>query len=270
MEPAGTHPGPIGLNAVLRSKDTLPNLKQVIADSGLTEKRETFNRPLHQLRIDVVKQYHTKVPKPEPIKAGRHQQKLIAYAGMLLAHWTPQHLQTKPPDATEQALAEQSTKASKYRWKVNAILPDGSLQVQCPQCAGRASTNAKTWALRNHPHKPRPELPVSARIDDEYCCQGMVTVKVEHLDTYQRIPWGTPAWFMRYGNRMQIENVNGMLKSRRGLQGGWCQVLNKTGYNLGALTLAVAHNLRERKRYRHRQQQKTALPKATTGHRPGA
>ena len=125
----------------------------------------------------------------------------------------------------------------------------------------RASTNAKTWALRNHPHKPRPELPVSARIDDEYCCQGMVTVKVEHLDTYQRIPWGTPAWFMRYGNRMQIENVNGMLKSRRGLQGGWCQVLNKTGYNLGALTLAVAHNLRERKRYRHRQQQKTACQK---------
>ena len=78
-------PGPIGLNAVLRSKDTLPNLKQVIADSGLTEKRETFNRPLHQLRLDVVKQYHTKVPKPEPVKTGRHQQKLIAYAGMLLA-----------------------------------------------------------------------------------------------------------------------------------------------------------------------------------------
>ena len=63
---------------------------------------------------------------------------------------------------------------------------------------------------------------------------------------------------MRYGNRLQIENVNGMLKSRGGLKDGWNQVLNKTGYNLGALALAVAHNLRERKRYRHRQQQKTA------------
>ena len=268
LEPAGTHPGPVGLNAVLRSKETLPNLKQVIADSGLTEKRETFNRPLHQLRIDVVKQYHTKVPKPDPIKAGRHQQKLIAYAGMFLAHWTPQHLQTKPPDATEQALAEQSAKASKFRWIVNAVLPDGSLQGECPQCAGRASTNAKTWALRNHPHKPRPELPVSALIDDEYCCKGMVTVKVEDLDTYQRIPWGTPAWFMRYRNRNQIENVNGMLKSRGGLKDGWCQVLNKTGYNLGALTLAVAHNLREQKRYRHRQQQKTACQRQPTNTDP--
>ena len=82
----------------------------------------------------------------------------------------------------------------------------------------------------------------------------------------QRIPWGTPAWFVRYRNRMQIENVNGMLKSRGGLKDGWCQVLNKTGYNLGALTLAVAHNLRERKRYRHRQKQKTACqrPPANT------
>ena len=268
LEPAGTHPGPTGLNAILRSKDTLPALEQVIADAGLTEKKETFNRPLHQMRMDVVKQYHTKVPKPDPIKAGRHQQQLISYAGMFLAKWTPQNLQTLPPDITEQALAEHCTRASKYRWKVNAILPDGSLQLQCPQCAGRVATNAKTWALRNHPHKPRPSMPVSALIDEEYCCKGMVTVKVEHLDTYQRIPWGTRAWLMRYRNRNQIENVNGMLKSRGGLKDGWCQVLNKTGYNLGALALAVAHNLRERKRYRHRQQQKTACQRQPTNTDP--
>ena len=85
-----------------------------------------------------------------------------------------------------------------------------------------------------------------------------MTIPVDRLDTYQRIPWGTPAWFARYARRNQIENVNGMLKDRHGLQDGWCRILNQTGNTLGLLVLAVAHNLRERKRYRHRLQQKTA------------
>ena len=75
---------------------------------------------------------------------------------------------------------------------------------------------------------------------------------------WETCPWGTPAWFMRYGNRLRIENVNGMLKNRGGLKDGWCRVLNNTGNTLGVLVLAVAHNLREEKRYKHRQQQKTA------------
>ena len=101
---------------------------------------------------------------------------------------------------------------------------------------------------------PDSTVPLVALIDDEYCCQGTVTIPVEQLDTYQKIPWGTPAWFARYANRNQIENVNGMLQSRGSLKDGWCRILNKTGQTLGVLVLAIAHNLRERRRYRHRQQ----------------
>ncbi len=85
-----------------------------------------------------------------------------------------------------------------------------------------------------------------------------MTIPVDKLDTYQRIPWGTPVWLARYVRRNQIENVNGMIKDRHGLQDGWCRVLNQTGNTLGLLFLAIAHNLRERKRYEHRQQQTTA------------
>jgi hypothetical protein len=122
--------------------------------------------------------------------------------------------------------------------------------------------NQGTLQSRRNPQKhvkqPDKTVPRVALIDDEYCCRGTVTIPVDKLDTYQKIPWGTPAWFARYASRNQIENVNGMVKDRHGLQDGWCRILNQTGNTLGLLTLAIAHNLRERRRYRHRQQQKPA------------
>ena len=266
MEPANTHIGPPGLNVVLRSKDILTSLEQVIADPGFAEKREHFNRHVHQMRIDLVMKYgKSKVPKTETIKVGRPQQLVVSYAGMILAKYTPEHLLSISKTPTDEETVEHSTKLFKYRWTPIAILGDGSIRFQCPQCAGRVTTNAKTRVHYNadgtpnrHLKKPDSTVPLVARIKDEYCCRGTVTIPVEKLDTYQKIPWGTPAWFNRYANRNQIENVNGMLQNRGGLKDGWCRTLNKTGHTLGLLVLAIAHNVRERRRYRHRQQQKAA------------
>ena len=264
--PANAHPGPPAHNTVVNCQDILTKLEQVIADPGFSEKLQKFNRPLHQIGIDVMMKYGKgKNPKSKPIKAGHPQQQLIAYAGMILAVYTPQNLLSLSKDATEQEIEENSADLFKYRWTPIAILPDGSIRFRCPQCAGKITTNAKTRAHYNpdgtpkkHLKKPNHTVPRVALVDDEYCCGGTVTIPVDRLDTYQKIPWGTPAWFARYTRRNQIENVNGMLQDRGGLQDGWCRVLNQTGNTLGLLVIAIAHNLRERKRYKHRQQQKTA------------
>ena len=79
-------------------------------------------------------------------------------------------------------------------------------------------TSAKTRKLRRPRKRPVPYIP----IDDEYCCEGLVTIPVEDLDTYQQLPFGTPAWKTRSSHRLQIENVNGMLKNKGGLEDGWC------------------------------------------------
>ena len=72
---------------------------------------------------------------------------------------------------------------------------------------------------------------------------------MEQLDTYQHIPFGTPAWKKRYTRRMQIENFNNMVKTDGGLRHGWCRALGAIANNMGLLALTVAHNLRQAKSY---------------------
>ena len=72
---------------------------------------------------------------------------------------------------------------------------------------------------------------------------------MEQLDTYQHIPYGTPAWKKRYTRRMQIENLNNMVKNDGGLKDGWCRALGVIANNMGLLALTVAHNLRQAKSY---------------------
>ena len=57
MNPAGTNPGPIGVETVRRAREAAPKVNRVIADRGFTLKREKFLRELHKERIDVVMDY---------------------------------------------------------------------------------------------------------------------------------------------------------------------------------------------------------------------
>ena len=54
--------------------------------------------------------------------------------------------------------------------------------------------------------------------------------------------------------RVQIENLNGIVKDKNGLKDGWCRAFGLAAHNLGLLALLAAHNLRQTKRYHHRQQ----------------
>lgn len=66
VQPANTNIGPTGVNSVLRSKDILPNLNQVIVDPGFSDQRENFNRVLYQGGFDGMKDYRKRCPNPTP------------------------------------------------------------------------------------------------------------------------------------------------------------------------------------------------------------
>ena len=135
----------------------------------------------------------------------------------------------------------------------------GAIRIRCPQCDGRVMTSAKTWRYRHRRTKPRPnpDIPYVGAIEEEYCCRGTVTIPVEKLDTYQLVPYGTPAWKKSYNRRIQIENLNGIVKDRNGLKDGWCRAFGLAAHNLGLLVLLVAHNLRQAKRYLYRCRQQS-------------
>ena len=114
-----------------------------------------------------------------------------------------------------------------------------SLANRCSQCAGKVSTTAKTRKPRTT-NSDGPHLP----IEDEVCCVAFASVTVDLLDSFQRIPYGTLAWKQSYGRRNIIEKANSMLKDKGGLNAGWCRALGLAAQTIGALALAIVHNLK--------------------------
>ena len=237
-----------GLNAVRAALKAFPNLQEILADRGYTIYGEAFVRPLHLLGINVVMDYpdgHQNIVEIVKIGPEGQEQVLLRHCGTFLVEWTPEYYQVPPKHFTGEKLAEWYAERSKYRW-TPITKPDknGAIRFRCPQCGGKIKTNAKT---RSRSKRSQRKAPFAANIADEYeyCCQGTITIPVEELDTYQHIPYGTPAWKKRYGSRMQIENLNSLAKNDGGLKDGWCRALGQAAYNFGLLALLLAHNLRQ-------------------------
>ena len=240
VAPGATNPGPIGVGIVEQTQRIAPNLGEVVVDRGYSTKRKKFNRLVHALGINVVMDYTiTDIDHPKLIKVGRKGQRLLASCGDLFSPWLPEDKQIPP----ENADPDWYTKRALWRWKPNQNLQNGGKQFLCPQCAGKVATNAKTRIARA-PNSDGPFL----SIEDEYCCLGLASVSLALLDSFQRIPYGTLAWKQSYGRRNIIEKSNAMLKDKGGLNAGWCRAFGLAAHTIGALALAVVHNLKELKR----------------------
>ena len=236
-----------GLNAVLAAMEAFSHLEEVIADMGYTIYGEEFVRPLHQMGINVVMDYpqaHQKTIKAVTIEtANEGEQVLLLHCGTFLVEWTPEYFWVPPKNLTGDDLANWYTERAKYRWRpVGKPDKNGNIRFRCPQCDGRIKTNAKT---RSRSKRSRRKAPHAINIDQEYCCNGTITIPVEELDTYQHIPFGTPAWHKSYGRRLQIENLNSLVKNDGALEDGWCRALGKAAHNFGLLAVLLAHNLRQ-------------------------
>ena len=240
-----------GLNAVLAALELFPNITEVIADMGYTRYGEDFVRPLHRMGLNVVMDYdedHQKTMQLVEIGPEGKQQTVRLHCGTFFPIWLPEHLWTPPENLTGKHLRKWYADRAKYRYSpISKPDKNGAIRFMCPQCAGRITTNAKTRSRRRATHQRT--TPRVVNIDQEYCCDGTITIPVKQLDTYQHIPYGTPAWHKRYTRRMQIENLNNMFKNNGGLRHGWCRALGAIANNMGLLAIAVAHNLRQAKKH---------------------
>ena len=242
-----------GLHAVLVALNVFPNLEEIVADMGYTIYGKDFVRPLHQMGINVVMDYPDDHQETiDTVKIGpedEQKQILLLNCGTFLVEWTPESFWTAPKDLTGQALADWYAERDKYIWKpIGKPDKNGNIRFRCPQCDGRVKTSAKT-----HSRSKRSQRKASyaTPIDQEYCCNGTITIPVEELDTYQRIPFGTAAWKKSYGRRLQIENLNSLVKNDGALEDGWCRAFGEAAHNFGLLALLIAHNLRQPNNFDH-------------------
>ena len=258
-----------GLHAVLVALENFPNLEEIIADMGYTIYGEAFVRPLHQMGINVVMDYDEddqKKIKTVTIGPEDNEQILLLHCGAFLVEWTPEYFWIPPIHLTGKELAKWYAKRNKYLWKpITKPDKNGNIRFRCPQCDGRIKTNAKT---RSRSKRSRRDAPYGATIDQEYCCKGTLTIPVEELDTYQHIPFGTLAWKKSYGRRLQIENLNSLVKDKGGLKDGWCRALGEAAHNFGLLALLIAHNLRQPNNFDEDATHSEQPPTPTTSPRP--
>ena len=280
MVPAGTNPGPLGYDAVMKAREIAPKIREVIADRAYTVKRETFLRPLHEQNINVVMDY----PKTDPIKLGKREQPAIMNCGTILPTWVasdrlvlPEHLRGRYPPGTTEEQRKELTKeqrkqlrdkqrrdrqewyakrAKEDRWSTNGRASSnnkGSTRpMLCPVHAGRAAAR-DTAASYTAPF---------TKTGDGACCGGQVSVKLEDLDFYQDHPFGTPVWWKSYHRRSVVESVIGKLK-KQGLRGGACQAFGLAANTLAAAANIVAYNKKltakkERKKRRQKAEKRTA------------
>ena len=190
------------------------------------------------------------------VGTGKHKQRVYAAAGGFYPLWLPDKFKKVPEGLTTDELRKWHADRAIYRWSA-AQRVDGGIQFQCPQCAGRIATNLKTRRKNVRPNRLAHEIRIRNPADndpddDTYhathhadtCCKGLATIPFSMLDRWQQIPWGTPAWKKAYSRRLQVENVNGMVKADGGLAPEFCRARGLGSRTLATLALVVTHNLK--------------------------
>ena len=178
---------------------------------------------------------------------GTNQHRLIENCGTFFPCWLDEDLYKPPPDLKGKKRRKWFDRRAIYRYSIDSIdQRTGNVRFWCPQCAGRVRSNLKT---RNPKVKTNNNAPFIARTDDtEYCCPGRVTVPIKYLDRFNPIPFGTTASKKSYNRRNQIENLNGILRDKGGLDDKWCRALGDGARFVGSVMMGVAFLLGETKK----------------------
>ncbi|MCQ3805007.1 MAG: transposase [Acidimicrobiia bacterium] len=177
----------------------------------------------------------------------------------------PEHRHIPPADTKPEDVTKWYANRALWRWTRNRKLVEGGGQFGCSQCAGRVTTNAKTRNSDTIPNEAAPYVPID---DEKQCCHGMVSVPVDLLDSYQDIPFGTPAWKRSYGRRNPSEKTISMLKDKGGLKAGWCRSFGLAAHTIGVLALAIAHNVKETIGIERTRTDKPVPPARPKNHQP--
>ena len=160
--------------------------------------------------------------------------------------WLPKRFKQVPENLTEEQLQDWYEQRARFRWSRTQFFDNGDMQFRCPQCAGRLVTNLTTHRKRARPNKSAPFVKVTHH--DDKCCKGLATIPVDKLNYWQPTPWGTRAWKASYHRRLQVENVNSMVKEKGGLDAELCRVRGLGPHTLAVLAVSIAHNLKQAKK----------------------
>ena len=244
VDPASYHPGHAARKAIEDALAIVPGLTEVLTDMGISQCGEAFVRPLHELGLDVIRDLKSNEAQMKVIEVGtgKHRQHLIAVDGMFFPLWLPDRFKQVPEGLTNEQLRDWYEQRARFRWSRTQRFDNGSMQFRCPQCAGRVVTNLTTHRSRARPNKSAPFVEVAHHTGQ--CCKGLVNIPVEKLDLWQPIPWGTRSWKASYNRRLQVENVNSMVKDDKGLDPKMCRARGLGAHTLAALAAAIAHNLK--------------------------
>ncbi len=239
LVPAGTDPGRVGYDAVMKARKVALRIREVVADRGYTLKRERFLRRLHKKDLNVVMDYPQRmVDKATPITLGKRRQPAMMHCGTILPIWTPKRWLTPEAhlnrEGNDQARQEWYAKRAKlYRWSTNGHPQEGRRQFKCPVHAGRATMPSAEAVSHAVPLVP---------LGDSGCCDGKVTARCEDLDFYQEHPYGTPVWVASYHRRSVVESVNARLTVKEKRGGERCEALGITANTMAAVARVVAYN----------------------------
>ena len=243
VDPASNNVGHMSTRVVSDALSIAPGIREVLVDRGISQLGEAFVRPVRQLGLDITMD----LKKDEisttmiAVGTGKHKQHLYTAEGAFYPLWLPNYFKEVPEGLTTNELRTWYAKRARYRWSAGQRV-DGGIQFQCPQCAGRVVTNLKTHRKNVRPNKSAPSVVVTHNADS--CCKGLTTIPFDMLNRWQQIPWGTRAWKKAYSRRLQVENVNGMVKANGGLDPEFCRARGLGSRTLATLALVVIHNLK--------------------------
>ena len=245
-DPASDNRAPVAQELCLALKVALPAFGTVTADREFTT-RPSLMEAMHTNNIDVIMDYPRPVTEQiKKVSVGHRGETLYQSCGDFFPLCLPEKFKTLP----EASLTEDETRKfyeerAKWRYVPNGP-PDrnGTIQFICPQCAGRvrfaANTRMGKYRTGNH-----PALSLGPPFAQQWCCNGSVSIRVEDLNQWQPVPWGTRAHQQLYAaGRNRIENTNGIIKDDGGLSKKSCRASGVPAHSMAVLALAVASNVK--------------------------
>lgn len=264
--PALSDYGPGGLEVIEESLKVAPGIEQVLGDRGYSRMKDTVVHPTHKLKLDFVMDYDKyKKRKPNNLYIGKHAEPATQHCGTILHKFTPEKWKVPPPDMADAELEQWfAERFNTWAWRIHTRLDCGGLQMLCPQCLGRFTSNAKTHkkqsaaakrsARSKRTTKSTPH--VKALEDAQWCCSGLGTAAHADVGDVQSVPYGTPAQRKSYLRRLRVETRIAVLKLPNSLEKGWVRTFGLVPHTIAGILAVVAHNmeLTREARMRHREQ----------------
>ena len=244
-DPASEDCAPIARELCRAFKGAHRPFRTVTADREFTP-RISLVEWLHANGIDTIMDYARPLTeKITTVTVGDRVRVALQFCGDFFPLCIPEEFKNLPDSSlTEDKTLEFYEALAKWRYVPNGP-PDanGTRQFICPQCAGHVRFAAKT-RMGKYRHGNHPGLSLGPPFSQQWCCNGSISIRVEDLNRWQPVPWGTRAHQQLYAaGRNRIENTNGIVKEDGGLSKKSCQASGVPAHSMTALALAVVSNV---------------------------